>query len=114
MVWTTNINYSGASFLYFTDLDFLYSHETLTYDATDNSRDEGYKVASNYNIDYQAAFLNAPSKHGEKHVMRVNKHEAIILGTIDPNIKQYLQHDGTIFVQLEKTFLIPIYMVFLL
>jgi hypothetical protein len=57
-------------------LDFLYSHETLTYDATDNSRDEGYKVASNYNIDYQAAFLNAPSKHGEKHatLMRVNNY----------------------------------------
>ena len=26
LVWTTNINYSGASFLYFTDLDFLYSN----------------------------------------------------------------------------------------
>ena len=23
LVWTTNINYSGASFLYFTDLDFF-------------------------------------------------------------------------------------------
>jgi hypothetical protein len=61
---------------------------------------KGYKVAS---IDYQAAFLNAPSKQGKKHVMRINKHEAIILCTIDPTLKQYLQYDGTIFVQLEKT-----------
>ena len=59
-----------------------------------------YKIAS---VDYQAAFLNARSKAGEKHVMRINKKEALILCTIDQKLKQYLQHDGTFLVQLEKT-----------
>ncbi len=75
------------------------SHETLMMQLT-IAVNKGYKVAS---IDYQAAFLNAPSKTGEKHVMRLNKHEALIICTIDPKLKQYLQGDGTIFVQLEKT-----------
>ncbi len=61
------------------------------------------KKLSIASIDYQGAFLNAPSKTGEKHVMRLNRHESKILCILDPTLQQYMQPDNTILVQLEKT-----------
>ena len=61
------------------------------------------KKLSIASIDYQGAFLNAPSKTGEKHVMRINKHESRILCKLDPTLQQYMQPGTAMFVQLEKT-----------
>ena len=63
-------------------------------------------VAKNHrisSIDYQAAFLNAPTPDGKKHVIRLSKYEAKLVCAINPTLEQYIQQDGTLLAQLEKS-----------
>ena len=60
-------------------------------------------------IDYQAAFLNAPTPYGKKHVIRLNKYETKLACAIDPSLAEYIQDDGTLLAQLEKSYFITSY-----
>lgn len=61
---------------------------------------KNHKISS---IDYQAAFLNALTPSGKKHVIRLNKNEAQIVCAINPSLTEYVQDDGTMIAQLEKS-----------
>ena len=53
-------------------------------------------------IDFTGAYLNALATSGKKHVMRLSKSISNTVIKIDNTLKQYLQGDNTILVQLEK------------
>lgn len=53
-------------------------------------------------IDFTGAYLNAQATQGRKHVMRLNKSISNTVTKIDKTLKQYLQDDNTMIVQLEK------------
>ncbi len=57
------------------------------------------KIAS---IDFTGAYLNAPATPGRKHIMRLNQKISNTVTKIDKTLKQYLQNDNTMIVQLEK------------
>ena len=53
-------------------------------------------------IDFTGAYLNAQATQGRKHIMRLNKPISHTVIKIDNTLKQYLQSDNTMIVQLEK------------
>ena len=75
------------------------SHETLMIQITLAVKNKMH-IAS---IDFQAAYLNAEATKGQKHVMKLNKYEASIISKLNTSLKEYIQSDGTMLVQLEKT-----------
>ena len=52
--------------------------------------------------DVPSAYINAPLKKGQKHVMRINRILAKYVCIADPDARKYLQSDGSLLVQLEK------------
>ena len=52
--------------------------------------------------DVPSAYINAPLKKGQKHIMRINKIIAKYVCIADPEARKYLQSDGSLLVQLEK------------
>ena len=52
--------------------------------------------------DVPSAYINAPLKKGQKHVMRVNKIIAKYVCIADPEARKFIQSDGSLLVQLEK------------
>lgn len=75
------------------------SHETLMIQLTLAVKNK-MNIAS---IDFQAAYLNAEATTGQKHVMKLNKYESSIICKLQDNLREYIQPDGTMLVQLEKT-----------
>jgi len=75
------------------------SHETIMIQLTLAVKNK-MNIAS---IDFQAAYLNAEATAGQKHVMKLNKYEASIVCKLNDKLRKYVQPNGTMLVQLEKT-----------
>jgi hypothetical protein len=59
-----------------------------------------------YNVevfDVPGAYLNANLKDGHFHKMRISKKIAALLVEVDPNARQYVQEDGSILVEIQKS-----------
>ena len=52
--------------------------------------------------DVPSAYLHAYLKNGKKHVMRISSTLAKYVCIADPTAKQYLQHDGSLLVELQR------------
>ena len=54
-------------------------------------------------FDVPGAYLNANLKPGHFHKMRIGKKVASLLQEVDPTSRQFVQEDGTILVEIQKS-----------
>ena len=54
-------------------------------------------------FDVPGAYLNANLKPGHFHKMRIGKKIASLLQQVDPSCREFVQRDGTLLVEIQKS-----------